>query len=187
MGKKIKIKVEFDDIIFSPDTKSSENVELLTAFFGEVPIIRQWSDEERFIGTPRGFNYLDHISLQLCTQEKDELKSILSSWSNYQVSVDNFTETSKLSIALVEGKVVLNGEIFVQLGIKDVVRPDFLHYTKRLQLTSMSFRVKDSGDLITVKKFGANWELESQTKSAYIIDESDDYIKDCPKVEVILS
>jgi hypothetical protein len=187
MGKKIKIKVEFDQIIYSPDTKSSENVELLTAFFGEGPIIRQWSDAERFIGTPRDFNHLDHISLALCTQKKDELKSILSSWSNYQVSVENFTDTSKLFISLVEGKVLLNGEISVQLGIKDVVRPDFLQFAKRLQLTSISFRVKDSGDLITVKKFGTNWELESQIKSAYINDESDDYIKDCPKVEVISS
>lgn len=185
MGKKIKLKIKFNQIVLSPDLKSSESIESLRTFLGDLPLIKQWSEEEKFLGTPRGFNYLDHVSLSLCTKKSDNLKSILSSWSNYNISVDNFTDTTKLFVSFDDGNVCLNGEVSIQFGIKDVIRHDFVQFSNRLQFISISFRVKNSGDLITVKKFGKDWELEAQMESAYINDESDDFIKNNPMIELI--
>ena len=185
MAKKIKLKIKFSQNRLSPDLKSSENKELLNMLLSDLPLIKKWSDEEQLMGTARKFNHLDHLSLRLCTKSSDNLQSSLSSWSNYNVPVDHFIDATKLNMMFIDGEVNLDGELLIQLGVKEILRSDFLKFTHRLKVVSISFRVKNSGDLITMEQYGSNWELERQLRSAYINDESDDYIKNCPTIELV--
>ncbi len=185
MAKKIKLKIKFNNQIWLPDFKSSENSELLKAFHDDLPLVKKWTKEEKFSGLLGSFNHLDHLTLSLCTKESDKLNSILSGWSNYNILTDSFTDISSLFISKEESNILLNGEMSVEFGIKDVLRTDFIQFINRLELISLSFRVKNFGDLITLKKYGADWELEKQKIKAFINDSADDFVDGNPIVELI--
>ncbi len=184
MAKKtLQLAVEFDDLEFNFNKKSSERQELIGICNEEIPSVRVWTSEEVFLGKEREINYVDGISFVLTRIDGYKFSNSRLENSSFYYDYSHFDESSFLSFKEAKKGFRISGKVVVIIKVdsKDLV--DFKD-SGLLHFDSMSFGIKGTGDKLDVKKYGEDWETERNDCTSYRKGESNIYIEGLPKLNI---
>jgi hypothetical protein len=184
MAKKLKITLNFDNLQLKPDVATSEDSETLDSLQNEIPVIRQWTENELFLGESGKLNHLDHLTLNLGTTKSDVLKQSISGWARFPIGFQKILDSSGLQMVFNKTLLTINGQITISLNVKESIWPDVTNFQHRLLFSSLNFRLKHSGKIATFTKYGENWELESNQKKLYIAELDDSYVQNLPTITI---
>jgi hypothetical protein len=179
--KKVNVRINFKGFKFSPDLATTEKEEALVQ--GEIPIVRNWGDDELFVGADRNASYLCWISLILAGNNLSSIENKLSGFSSYTIEFNKFNQFDSLSFSFEGDSIIVNGSINLMFTVKKELYSDFLNHGQ-LIVDQLGFRLKGSTDIFVFTKYGKNWELERNDKSDYINNLSDDYISGRPEIVI---
>lgn len=181
--KKIKIKVSFNGEQFAPRKATLEKGPELDTFFKEpAPIVKNWSDDEVFIGKNSEYSHLSWVQLSLISNGKFEFSNKLSSGSRFVVSFDKFSGFDTLGFSFNGKSVIVNGSLLLTLSIPSELMDDIVQ-SGLLYFDQLGFRPKGNSDIFEFSKYGHNWEAEDNEADSFRNGVSTSFFTNRPKVE----
>jgi|TARA_B110000879_G_scaffold63298_1_gene89050 hypothetical protein len=182
MGKKkLKLEINFQQTILKWDKKSSKRTDLLSVMNEQSPTFRKWTEEEEFSGKTREINYLDGVSVVLTRVDGYKFSNPRLENSSYYYNYSHFDETSSIRFERTSDGFEVNGTLFLNVSIDSKDYSDYFE-SNLLHFESMNFRVKGTGDLVGLKKYGTNWELEREDCNEYRKGNSQNYLNNLPEL-----
>jgi hypothetical protein len=183
--KKIRIKVVFDGEDFFPNKGTLEKGQKLTDFYSSpVPIIKNWTDDEVFVGAHSETSHLSWIQLSLISDGKYQFNNRLSNNSNYVISYDMFSDFDSIRIVFNENSIRLVGSLTLTMNILSEFIDDTIK-SGLLYLDELGFRPRHNGDVFVFKKYGDNWELEDIEAQEFRDGISSNYLMGRSKIEIL--
>jgi hypothetical protein len=183
--KKIRIKVVFEGEQFFPNKGTLEKSQKLTEFYSSpVPIVKNWTDDEVFLGTHKETSHLSWIQLSLISDGKYQFNNKSSNNSLYVISYDKFSDFNSISISFKDNSIIIFGSITLTMNISSEFIDDTIK-SGLLYLDELGFRPQHNSDIFVFKKYGEKWELEDAEAQEFRKGISSNYFMNRSKIEIL--